>query len=383
MEPYELQETVRDQTGDASERCRKRKDSLMQIIDADGHINDQACGDAIARYMPKGNQMARLFPEFDHLHFRYLKQNRLATGNPSPEDWLQFLDDTGISWTVLYPTAGLAVGRIVAEDWAVIACKAYNNWLYENFVNKSPKLKGVGLIPFQNMEAAIAELYRAVKELGLLGGMLPSNGEAIQGHLGNKIYWPLYEAAEKLGCCLAVHVGCLHHMGLDSFSTYYPAHALGHPFSLMIQAAGMLAHGVFDRFPKLRVAFLEGGTTWVPFFLDRLDRSYHAGHVQLDLEGNLLGGPQPGEKASDYFKRQLREGRIFVGFDCDDDGLGTAVKKGGREPFLFGSDFPHEVFDAKKCRHEIDELLERDDLAQADKEAALGANALRFYRPPL
>ena len=355
----------------------------MQIIDADGHINDHACGDEIATYMPAGNQMARVFPEFDHLHFRYLKQNRRNTGNPTAEDWTNFLDKTGISWTVLYPTAGLAVGRIMAEEWATIACKAYNTWLYERFLNKSPRLKGVALIPFQNLDAGITELRRAVKELGMLGGMLPSNGEAIQGHLGKKIYWPLYEEAEKLGCALAVHVGCLHHMGLDSFSTYYPAHALGHPFSLMIQAAGMLAHGVFECFPKLRVAFLEGGATWVPFFMDRLDRSYHDGHMQLDLAGNLLGGPKQGEKASDYFKKQLREGRIFVGFDCDDDGLGTAVQKGGREPFLFGSDFPHEVFDAAKCRHEIDELLERDDLTQADKDAALGGNALRFYRPAL
>ena len=81
--------------------------------------------------------------------------------------------------------------------------------------------------------------------------------------------------------------------------------------------------------------------------------------------------------------RKLSDGRIFVGFDCDDDGLGTAVKKGGREPFLFGSDFPHEVFYAAKCRHEIDELLERDDLSMEDKEAVLGGNALRFYRPAL
>jgi uncharacterized protein len=355
----------------------------MQIIDADGHINDHACGEEIARYMPKGNQMARLFPELDHLHFRYLKKNRRNTGNPTPDDWLEFLDKTGISWAVLYPTAGLAVGRIIAEEWAIVACRAYNTWLYERYLNHDPRLKGVGLIPLQNVDAAIAELRRAVKELGMVGGMLPSNGEAIQGHLGSKIYWPLYEEAEKLGCALAVHVGCLHHMGFDSFSTYYPAHALGHPFSLMIQAAAMLAHGVFDRFPSLRVAFLEGGATWVPFVMDRLDRSYHDGHVQLDLEDNLIGGPKPGEKASEYFKAQLREGRIFVGFDCDDDGLGTAIRKGGREPFLFGSDFPHEVFDAAKCRHEIDELLERDDLTQADKEGALGGNALRFYRQAL
>ena len=352
----------------------------MEIIDADGHINDHACGEEIARYMPKGNQMTRLFPEFDHLHFRYLKRHRRETGNPTPDDWLKFLDKTGITWTVLYPTAGLAVGRIMAEEWAVVVCRAYNNWLYERYLNENPRLKGMALIPFQNVEAAVAELRRAVKELGMLGGMLPSNGEAIQGHLGNKIYWPLYDEAEKLGCSLAVHVGCLHHIGLDSFSTYYPAHALGHPFSLMIQAAGLLAHGVFERFPQLRVAFLEGGAAWVPFMMDRLDRSYHDGHIQLDLDGRLLGGPKEGEKASDYFKGQLRAGRIFVGFDCADDGLGTAVKKAGREPFLFGSDFPHEVFDAEKCRHEIDELLERDDLAQRDKEAVLRGNALRFYR---
>src|SRR5262250_906214 len=106
----------------------------------------------------------------------------------------------GVSWTVLYPTAGLATGRIMAEEWAVVACKAYNTWLYERFLNSSPRLRGVALLPFQNVDAAVIELRRAVKELGMLGGMLPSNGEAIQGHLGTKTYWPIYEEAEKLGC---------------------------------------------------------------------------------------------------------------------------------------------------------------------------------------
>jgi uncharacterized protein len=382
---YEFTSSFSDGAGSKTQNLNTQNPASevtkMQIIDADGHINDHAEGDEIAKYMPNGNQMTRLFPEFDHLHFRYLKQNRRATGNPTSDDWNAFLDKTGVAWTVLYPTAGLAVGRIMAEEWAVLACRAYNNWLYDRFLKKNSRLKGMALLPLQNVEEAAAELRRGVKELGMLGGMLPSNGEAIQGHLGNKIYWPLYEEAEKLGCALSVHVGCLHHMGLDSFSTYYPAHALGHPFSLMIQAAGMLAHGVFERFPNLRVGFLEGGATWVSFMMDRLDRSYHDGHMQLDLHGELVGGPRQGEKASDYFKKCLHAGRIFVGFDCDDEGLGTAINKAGREPFLFGSDFPHEVFDAAKCRHEIDELLARKDLTHADKEAALGGNALRFYKP--
>ena len=353
----------------------------MEIIDADGHVNDRACGEEIARYMPKGHQMAEIFPELDHLHFRFLKLNRRTTGNPGAQDWIDFLDQTEIHSTVLYPTSGLAVGRIVAPEWAVLACRAYNNWLYERFLKVSPRLKGMALIPIQDVDAAVEELHRGVKELGMLGGMLPSNGEGINGHLGAKVYFPIYEAAEKLGCSLAVHVGCLHRLGLDAFSAYYPAHALGHPFGLMIQAAAMMAHGVFDRFPKLRVAFLEGGATWVPFFLDRLDRSYHEGHMQTDLQGELLGGLKKGEKASACFKRHLHEGRVFVGFDCDDDGLGTAIQKAGRGSFLFGSDFPHEVFSAEKCRHEIDELLAREDLSKEDKEAVLGQNALRLYAP--
>lgn len=43
----------------------------FKIIDADGQINDHACGEEIAKYMPKGNQMARFLPEFDHLHFPF------------------------------------------------------------------------------------------------------------------------------------------------------------------------------------------------------------------------------------------------------------------------------------------------------------------------
>ena len=352
----------------------------MRVIDADGHVNDYAAGEEIAKYMPEGNRSSVIFPVLDHLHWQYLRKYSDGMGNPGPKEWDTFLEQSGIECTVVYPSAGLAVGRIVDGQWAIAACRAYNSWLYEKFVNASPKIKGMALIPVQDVEAAVEELRRAIKELGMRGAMLPSNGEGIKGHLGAKVYWPLYEEAEKLGCCLAVHGGCHHHFGMDSFSTYYPVHALGHPFGIMVQAASMLAHGIFDRFPKLRVAFLEGGATWVPFFMDRIDRSYNKAHFQVDLTGELLVGPKPNEKASDYFKRHIQEGRIFVGFDCDDSGLGFAVRKAGREPFLFASDFPHEIFDAEVCRHELNELLGREDLTPEDKEAVVGGNAAKLYK---
>ncbi len=323
----------------------------MQIIDADGHVNDRPCMDEISKYMPPGNR-TEIFPAFDHIHFHFLEggEKRSRTGNVGPREWIDFLDKTEIDWTVVYPTAGLAVGRII----------------------------GMALIPIQDTEAACAELRRAVKELGMAGAMLPSNGEGIKGHFGSKIYWPIYEEAEKLNAPLAVHVGALHHLGMDSIGVYYPVHALGHPFGIMAQAAAMLSYGVFDRFPKLRVGFLEGGATWVPFFMDRLDRSYPH-HLQVDINGEFLSSSKPDVTASEYFRRHVKSGRIFVGFDCDDRGLGFAIKEAGNEAFLFATDFPHESFDAKHCRKEIDELLQRDDITRADKEAILATNAKKFY----
>ena len=145
----------------------------------------------------------------------------------------------------------------------------------------------------------------------------------------------------------------------------------------------MLAHGVFDRFPNLRVAFLEGGRTWIPFVMDRLDRSYHDGHLQLDLEGNLLGGPKAGEKASEYFKAQLREGRIFVGFDCNDDGLGTAIKKAGGSRFSLAATSHQSLFTPPSAVMRSTSCSNAMISRRQTKTAALGGNALRFYRPAL
>ena len=116
--------------------------------------------------------------------------------------------------------------------------------------------------------------------------MLPSNGEGIKDHLGAKIYWPIYEEAEKLGCASGGARRFAAPSGHGRFSTYYPVHALGHPFGIAIQAAGLIAHGIFERFPGFAWRFSKAGSTWVPFFLDRLDRSYHPGHLQVDFDGS-------------------------------------------------------------------------------------------------
>ncbi|HMA82268.1 MAG TPA: amidohydrolase family protein [Candidatus Binatia bacterium] len=335
-------------------------------IDCDGHVMERV--DEIAELIGRQNGIEgeinprRMVPSLDRFHTPRLQRRTPGTFDPSigPERWMEFLQKTGLEYSVLFPTEGLAYGQISLPSWAAAYARGYNDWLHEKYLRFSPKLKGVALIPMQDVPSAVAELRRAVRELGMLGAMLPSNG--LRFHLGAKEYWPIYEEAEKLGCALAVHGGCYGDLGFNSFGIFPATRALGMPFPLAIAATGMIVEGMLDRFPKLRVGFLEGGTAWIPIVIDRLEREMEYGGLQLK------------RKPEEYFTG----GRIFVGCEGNEKALAYAIERVGSEPFMFASDFPHEI-SLGNCMEEINEILEREDLKQEHKAAILGDNARRFY----
>jgi predicted TIM-barrel fold metal-dependent hydrolase len=222
-------------------------------------------------------------------------------------------------------------------------------------------LKGVALIPLQDVPGAVAELRRAVKELGMVGAMLPSNG--LTPHLSAKHFWPVYEEAERLDCALAVHGGCYGDLGFNTYTVFPATRALGMPVPLAIAATGMIVDGVFDAFPNLRIGFLEGGTSWIPMVLDRLERELEYGGLRIK------------RKPLDYFT----SGKIFVGCEGNEKALAYAIERVGPAPFMFASDFPHEI-SLDNCMEEIDEIVERGDLKEEHKTAILGDNARRFYK---
>src|SRR5207245_642102 len=78
-----------------------------------------------------------------------------------------------------------------------------------------------------------------------------------------------------------------------------------------------------------------------------------------------------GESIGDYVKNRIAEGRIYLGIEGDEDLLPVAIDLVGDAPFMFSSDFPHEV-NLHTVRHELDELLENGKLADSTKHAILG-----------
>ena len=255
----------------------------MEIIDGDGHVMED--WEALLEYMPAAYHdrfrgKGRLFPPLDHLHSATLYD--LVPGafrQVGPPGWLEFMDDVGIERAVLYPTGGLAVGKVINGDFAIEICQAYNNWFHDTYLKTSGKFQGLGLIPMQEPPEAVKELRRIVEELGFCGAMLPSMG--LKGHLGSKEYWPVYAEAHRLGCSIAVHGGAHEGLGMDYLTPYAPINGLGHPFGQMVCFAGFVFNGLFDRYPNMRVGFMEGGVAWIHTCLERFDRGWET-HVQYD-----------------------------------------------------------------------------------------------------
>jgi predicted TIM-barrel fold metal-dependent hydrolase len=351
-----------------------------RVIDGDGHVIEDMA--EIAARMPLQYRKAAernrtAFPPLDHLHTaRAVETPPQRDGRKpvGPEGWLSFLDDVGIEWTVLYPTFALAYGKIVSLDYAAAACRAYNDWLSDTYLKRDPRFRGMALIPMQDPEEAVKELRRTVTELGFMGAMLPSNGLPLP--LGSKAYWPVYAEADRLGCCLAVHGGAHDRFGLDHMNMYVPVHALGHPWGLALNCANILYNGVFERFPRVRIAFLEGGVAWFLMLLERLHAS-HETHFQFVPQGEFSIREE--DEPSDVIKKLIEADRLYLGIETEELTLPFAIKAVGNKPFLYSSDFPHEVTTAS-CKRDIGELMESEEMTAEDKAAMLQRNAERFYR---
>jgi predicted TIM-barrel fold metal-dependent hydrolase len=353
----------------------------VKIIDGDGHIFED--GEAIARHFPYSSVGGRLrsgvFPLNSHIQYSLTRTppGAFATNsegrfqNPGPEGWIEFLDQVGFDYTVLFPTAGQRIGRIVDRD----AARAYNDWLAETYLRRDKRFKGIALIPMHDADAALVELQHAYTELGMSGVLFPATG--VHLNLGAKPYWPVYAEAARLGCPVVVHGGGHWDLGMETMNISTGANAIGHPMSLAIALAEMLLNNLFDRFSGLRVAYLEGGPLWFLMALERLSRSYEAG-IPINPRGELLRLPE-GQSVADYIRALIQAGRLVVGIEGGESDLPYAIKVAGEQAFMFSSDFPHEV-NIHTVGKEIRELRERAEISEAAKQAILRGNAARFYK---
>jgi predicted TIM-barrel fold metal-dependent hydrolase len=128
----------------------------------------------------------------------------------------------------------------------------------------------------------------------------------------------------------------------------------------------MMFQGVYDQFPRLRVAYLEAGAGWVPFMMDRLDEDY-------EKFGRLT--PKLKKAPSEH----IRSGNIFFTAEVEERTLPHVLKLLRPDVILWASDFPHER-ERDEFGGDLPYLRARPDLSDEVKQQILWDNPVRFYR---
>jgi aminocarboxymuconate-semialdehyde decarboxylase len=318
-----------------------------------GFIRLEHC-DACSARMMKGDRM-----------FREVQSN---TWDPAPR--LEDMDRAGVSMQAL------STVPVMFSYWAKPAdahdlSRLLNDHIAEVVRAHPTRFVGLGTIPLQDPELAAAELERCVRELGFRGVQIGTHVDAnehCQGADCRNLDHPsldvVWRTAEKLGAAIFVHPWDM--LGKSRMPKYWLPWLVGMPAETCLAICSMMFSGVFDRFPKLRVAFAHGGGS-LPFTLGRIE---HAFHVRPDLVAvDNKNNPRS------YLATADRPARFYVdSLVHDPDALQLLIRLFGTNRVALGSDYPFPLGEA----HPGALIESMSDLTQKDKTQLLVGTAEEF-----
>jgi len=312
-------------------------------------------------------------------------------GGHDPKARLADMDADGIDVSVLYPSQAMFFGPCDPIDALhdvefVVACqRAYNEWLAE-FCSAAPsRLFGVAAVPLQDPGLAATELRRAVGELGLRGAFIRPSAYIGDLPLNHSVYDPFWDACQELDVPVALHPGVhvdtpgacrkfglvadsenilVSNMAMDELHGGSAlGQAIGNTVDMVVSLGRMLMGGVCERFPRLRIVFLESGGGWVPTQLERMDEQVKA----FPLEKRWLS-----MLPSEYFARQCS-----VSFEPEEWNLAACAEFLGADRVVWASDYPHPEYHEGVVEDVRASIASLDAVAQA---RVLGQNAVELYR---
>jgi 2,3-dihydroxybenzoate decarboxylase len=241
------------------------------------------------------------------------------------------MDAAGIDHAIIFLTAPGT--QVLGADFGKHIATTSNDMLSEAIKRHPSRFSGLAAVSFEDIPAAVDELTRAVKTLGLKGIVVNSH---IHGrYLSDPEFWPVLEAAEALDVPLYLHpqtpndsmIGTLYESGLDGS-------VFGFQVETSMHVLKMITSGVFDRFPKLRMVIGHMGEA-IPFWLYRLDYM-HAGMVAAKRY-EVLKPLQ--RKISDYVRENIWI--TTSGMPAPEPILFTR-KVVGNDRVMYAMDYPYE-----------------------------------------
>jgi hypothetical protein len=243
---------------------------------------------------------------------------------------------------------------------------AVNEWMRTEFLDRDERLRGSIVVPVFHPEAAAAEIDRLGGDRRFAQVLLPVRSET---PWGNVRYRPIHEAASRNRLPITLHAWGGWGMAptaTGTASTYYEDYLYNSQIVAPNQVLSLVAEGVFDRYPNLRVCLAELGFAWLPSLLWRFDKDWKALWRET---------PWVRDKPSVYVHNHIRAttsptlipGRVPAG---DLEQLAGMLDAG--HMLLYSSDYPHD-----HGGDALENLLAV--LGEEGREAVLRGNAAAFF----
>ena len=267
----------------------------------------------------------------------------------------------GVVAEVIYPTFGLFIDLMPDAELALACARVYNDWLAETFLDRSDVFVPSAVVPVRDVESATVELER-VAELGFRSALIPTTPPPGTGY-NQPDFDPLWRIAADARIPLSLHTGTgalpNHERGPGGAVINYAKVGLLSAETLCYVAAS----GVLERFPDLRMVFVETGAGWLAYCCERMDEAF--------AEHELWVKPKLAAPPSEYVLRQC-----FVTLGADRAPL-LAREVTGIEPLLWASDYPHPEGTFPHSQETVARIFE--GLSDEEIDAVSFGNAARLY----
>ena len=284
-------------------------------------------------------------------------------GGWDPHARVNDMDRDGVDAEVLYTSLGMKLHGIRELDYQLACFRAYNDWMADLCSAYPEKLIGIGLISLLDIEQGILELRRTT-DRGLGGAAISIDLMAGQAPFWDAAFDPFWATAQEMDVPLSLHLGTAG--GRPDRRSDSPGDFIGRyatlPNQMQLSLANLIAYGVFERFPGLKVVSVENDIGWVPTYLARLD---HA----CERYPHWTGARLP-KRPSEYF------GQVYMTFISDKPGVEMRHHI-GLDNIMWSSDYPHPDSTWPESQKVIEWQME--GVPDDDRRKIVCDNAVRLY----
>jgi uncharacterized protein len=246
----------------------------------------------------------------------------------------QALEPFGTGIGILNPLFGAPALHNI--DMAAALCRATNDWIAREWLDRDDRLRAGILVPVESPELAVAEIERRAGDRRFVQVLMLGAAETL---LGRRVNWPIFAAAERHGMPVALQVtsGTRFAPSANGWPTYLIEDHVNFAQTFQSQLLSMIAEGVFNQYPGLKVVLLNAGIGWVPSFLWRGTKEWRALRREV---------PWVDRDPATLFREHVRISVQPLDAPPDPADLAALLEMiGSDDLLLFSTDWPHWRFD--------------------------------------